>query len=159
MGARGTGRLAGELMGTVSGLRRVVRRRLRTALPGRQLPSAQVELMLLVEARPGIGVSAAAQALGLAGNSVSTLVNALVDAGLLRRETDPIDRRAARLHLTAKARQRIARRRDARADLVGRAIEELSPADQQAISDALPALRRLLDTVREMDAEDDEEGT
>jgi DNA-binding MarR family transcriptional regulator len=136
-------------MSTVAGLRRVVRRRLARTLPGPQLPTAQVELLLVVEGEPGIGVAAAARHLGLAGNSVSALVNPLVDAGLVSRETDPTDRRAVRLHLTPGARARLTRYRSARADLVGRALDSLDPADRRAVANALPALRRLLDTLRE----------
>lgn len=137
------------MMSTVAGLRRVVRRRLARTLPEPQLPTAQVELLLVVEGEPGIGVAAAARALGLAGNSVSALVNPLVDAGLVRREIDPTDRRAVRLHLTGGARSRLSRYRSARAELVGKALDGLDPADRRAIADALPALRRLLDVLRE----------
>ena len=65
---------------------------------------AQLELLQLVEAEPGVGVAAAARSLHLAGNSVSTLVNQLVEADLLQRAVDPDDRRAARLHLTGRPR-------------------------------------------------------
>lgn len=140
--------LAGDLMTTIAGLRRVVRRRLRQEQSEPRLPVAQIELMLAVEAEPGIGVAAAARALGLADNSVSTLVNPLVAAGLLRREVDPADRRAARLHLTGQARDRIARWRSARAELVAGALDGLPTADREALADALPALHLLLETLR-----------
>ncbi|WP_239028516.1 MarR family winged helix-turn-helix transcriptional regulator [Pseudonocardia acidicola] len=136
-------------MAVVLGLRRVVRRRLRADLPGPRLRGAQVELLQLVEAEPGIGVAAAARSLHLAGNSVSTLVNQLVDAGLLRRETDPADRRAARLELTDTAAARLARWREARSRMVGDALRRL-PADEVAtVAAALPALRKLLDELAE----------
>src|SRR5947199_4929761 len=75
---RGDVSTADELMGLAAGLRRVVRRRLRAELPGPALRGAQVELLQLVEAEPGVGVAAAARSLHLAGNTVSTLVNQLV---------------------------------------------------------------------------------
>jgi DNA-binding MarR family transcriptional regulator len=140
---------AAELMDTVAGLRRVVRRRLARTLPGPQLPTAQVELLLAVEAEPGVGIAGAARALGLADNSVSALLQPLVEAGLVRRETDPTDRRAARLHLTPSARARLARWRSARADLVGNALDGLGPTDRKAVTGALPALRRLLEILRD----------
>ena len=95
---------ADELMGLVQGLRRVVRRRLRAELPGPALRGAQVELLQLVEEEPGVGVAAAARSLHLAGNTVSTLVNQLVAAGMVQRTVNPADRRAARLTLTDVAR-------------------------------------------------------
>jgi DNA-binding MarR family transcriptional regulator len=79
----------------------------------------------------------------LAGNSVSALVNQLVDGGHLRRETDPADRRAARLELTPQAAARLAFWRPARARLVAGGLAQLSGADRDALTRALPALRRL----------------
>jgi DNA-binding MarR family transcriptional regulator len=108
-----------------------------------------VELLLVVEEEPGIGIAAAARVLHLADNSVSGLVNVLVDAGLLARETDRADRRAARLFLTPAGRAKLAGWRSARAELVGRALERLAAADQEAVAGALPALRRLLEELRE----------
>jgi DNA-binding MarR family transcriptional regulator len=139
--------VAGELMTITAGIRRRVRRRLQPSLPRQPLRAAQVDLLIVVEAEPGIGVAAAARALHLADNSVSALVNSLVAGELLRRETDPADRRAARLYLTPVARSRLARYRETRAGLVGQALDRVGPADREAIERALPALRRLLDAL------------
>ena len=136
-------------MTLAAGLRRVVRRRLGTSLGLRSLPEAQRDLLFVVKQRPGIGVAAAAAELGLAGNSVSTLVNALVEADLLRRETDPDDRRAVRLTLTDAARRRVDTWRAARATLLGEALDRAGPDDWRAIEAALPAIRRLLADLRE----------
>ncbi|HEY2205644.1 MAG TPA: MarR family transcriptional regulator [Pseudonocardia sp.] len=132
-------------MAVTTALRRVVRRRLRGSLPHPPLRGAQLELLQLVEAEPGTGVAAAARALHLAGNSVSTLVNQLVTAGLLRRTVDPADRRAARLELTDAALSRLAHWRRARGELIGTALNRLPEADRTAVAAALPALRRLVD--------------
>lgn len=140
---------AGELTWVLAALRRVTRRRLRAALPGPHLNGAQLELLRIVEAEPGIGVAAAARALHLAGNSVSTQVNQLVTAGLLHRKVDSADRRAARLELTEAARSRLVAWRTARGELLGAALDRLPAADRAAVSAALPALRRLLGEVEE----------
>lgn len=143
MGSDGV-RLGGDLMDVTMAMRRLVRRRLRGVTPPPDLRPAQVELMLVVDRNPGVSVAAAARELRLADNTVSTLVNQLIRAGMLRRETDPDDRRAARLELTAAARRRIADWRDRRAHLVGARLDELPDEDQASIAAALPALRRLL---------------
>ena len=132
-----------ELMRVTASMRRFARRSIASSLGYPPLPEAQRELLLVVSTCPGIGVAAAAAELGLAGNSVSTLVNALVEAGLLRRETDPADRRAARLMLTEAASERLRRWREARGELLGTALDQTEPADRSAIEAALPALRRL----------------
>ena len=135
---------ADELMGLAAGLRRVVRQRLRAQLPGPALRGAQLELLQLVEAEPGVGVAAAARSLHLAGNTVSTLVNQLAAAGMVHRAVDPADRRAARLSLTDAARSRLGRWRSARGVLVGDALARLSTADVDALEAALPALKNLV---------------
>ncbi|MGJ5749301.1 DNA-binding MarR family transcriptional regulator [Streptomyces puniciscabiei] len=132
-----------ELADALVRIQRLIRRRLRGELNGPRLRGAEVELLRLVESRPGIGVSDAAKALHLAGNSVSTLVNQLVRGGHLLRETDPADRRAARLRLTAPAEERLGDWRRRRAELVGLHVSRLDDTDREALRAALPALRRL----------------
>ncbi|WP_449224298.1 MarR family winged helix-turn-helix transcriptional regulator [Amycolatopsis pigmentata] len=139
--------LAENLMTRTAGLRRVIRRTVRATVAGEPLRGAQVELLRTVEMRPGIGVAAAARALHMAGNSVSTLVNQLVDAGLLERRVDPDDRRAARLELTETAKARLANWRRARTELVSRALDLLSEEDVRALEAAVPALDRLLEAL------------
>jgi DNA-binding MarR family transcriptional regulator len=142
-----------ELIRLVAGMRRVSRRRLAASLNLSPLPEAQRELLFVVEGNPGIGVAAAAAELGLAGNSVSTLVNTLVEAGLLRRDPDPADRRAVRLTLTEAARQRLKAWRTARLRLLERALAAGEPGDRDAIEAALPALRRVLQHLRDQEGE------
>ncbi|TWV33912.1 MarR family transcriptional regulator [Streptomyces misionensis] len=138
-----------ELTDALVGIQRLIRRRLRGGLAGPRLRGAEVELLRLVESRPGIGVSEAARELHLASNSVSTLVNQLVRDGYLVRETDPADRRAARLRLTGAAEKRLEDWHRRRADLVGRQLNRLDEADREALHAALPALRRLAGHLRE----------
>ena len=142
--------LAEHLMANVAGLRRLVRRRVRTRLP-RLVPlrGAQVELLRVVEDEPGIGVAAAARALHLAGNSVSTLVNQLVEAGMLTRSVDEADRRAVRLRLTPAARERLRVWRETRTEVVASTLATLSEKDKKALADALPAMHRLLTAFQE----------
>jgi len=130
-----------EFSALLVGIQRLIRRRLRSGLEGPRLRGAQVELLRLVHDTPGLRVSDAAEELFLAGNSVSTLVNQLVGQGLLRRETDPADRRAALLYATDEAARRLADWRARRTALVGEVLAEL-PADQRAaLTEAMPALR------------------
>jgi DNA-binding MarR family transcriptional regulator len=141
--------LAERLLGTVQGIRRVVRRRVRADVPGFPLPGAQVEVLRVVADHPGVGVAAAARELNLATNSVSTLVNQLVEAGLLHRGPDPGDRRATRLEVTAEAAARMATWRRARTGLVADALTGLSEEDITVIEQALPALEKLMGILKE----------
>ncbi|MFI5977633.1 MarR family winged helix-turn-helix transcriptional regulator [Streptomyces sp. NPDC051452] len=138
-----------ELADALVRIQRLIRRRLRGGLTGPRLRGAEVELLRLVESRPGIGISEAARELHLAGNSVSTLVNQLARDGYLLRETDPADRRAARLLLTDAAVGRLADWQRRRAELFGRHVARLDDTDREALRAALPALRRLALTLHE----------
>ncbi|MFD5164329.1 MarR family transcriptional regulator [Streptomyces hawaiiensis] len=142
-----------ELADAVVGVQRLIRRRLRREMPDPRLRGAEVDLLRLVLARPGIGISEAAKDLALAANSVSTLVNQLVGAGYLVRETDPADRRAARLLPAPAAETRLREWRRRRAELVRRHVSRLDEPDREALHAAIPALRKLADTLHE-EAED-----
>ncbi|MFE2989667.1 MarR family winged helix-turn-helix transcriptional regulator [Streptomyces sp. NPDC059262] len=141
--------LADSFADVLAAVQRLSRRRLRHGLSAPPLRGAQVELLRLVVDRPGIGVSAAARDLRLAGNSVSTLVNQLVKAGLLRRETDPSDRRSALLYATPAAAARLSDWQVRRGTLMREQLAVLDPADRAALAAALPALRKLADNLHE----------
>jgi len=136
-------RAAAELIATISIVRRTARRTVRLAWRQDPLPPAQSELLRLAAERPGITVADAAQELRLAPNTVSTLVGRLTAAGLLSRVKGAADGRMALLTVTDKARQRVAEFRDLRAELAGRALAQLSDADQRALAAAVPAMLRL----------------
>jgi DNA-binding MarR family transcriptional regulator len=136
--------LAADLAAAWGGARRRLRRGARAVVGGEPLTGAQVELLRLVEAQPGIGVGEAAGALHVAPNTVSTLVGRLAGQGLLARRPDPDDRRAARLELTDAAKDRIRRFRDERDRLLAAALAELDADDVGTLRASLPALERLL---------------
>lgn len=144
-----TTELSDALTDVLAGIQRLIRRRLRRGLAGPRLRGAQIELLALVAARPGIRVSVAAKELYLAGNSVSTLVNQLTTGGLLTRETDPDDRRSARLVPTEEGAARLADWRARRSELVRQQVAGLSDDDQAALRAALPALRTLAQRLHE----------
>ncbi|MEU6664374.1 MarR family transcriptional regulator [Streptomyces sp. NPDC046821] len=140
---------ADALADTLAAVQRLTRRRLRHGLSAPLLRGAQVELLRLVGDRPGMRVSEAARELHLAGNSVSTLVNQLVKAGYLRRETDPTDRRSALLYATPAALARLHDWQVRRGALMREQLAALDPADRAALAAALPALRKLADNLHE----------
>ncbi|MGW1074444.1 MarR family winged helix-turn-helix transcriptional regulator [Streptomyces sp. NPDC002537] len=140
--------LSDELAGVLTGIQRLARRRIWAGLSTPRLRGAQAELLRVVTEHPGIGVSAAAKELYLAANSVSTLVNQLARAGLLRRAADPRDGRVAMLFPTPACRERL-RDLDARRGALFRTrVGALTPEDRAALTAALPALRRLAESFR-----------
>jgi DNA-binding MarR family transcriptional regulator len=135
--------VAQELAQTLGRLRRAVRHRTRQEWGTSPLPEAQLELLRLVRARPGLRPRQAAEALGVLPNTVSTLLKSLEAMGLLERQRDGDDARRVRMHLTAAAWARIADWQDRRHAVVAAALDTLAPADRDAIAGSLPALDRL----------------
>ena len=140
---------AGRLLEGLGAMRRQLRRSVGRPWPTTELTGSQIELVRLVRHVPGIPVSEAAERLGVAANTVSTLVRRLTDAGLLRKEADPADRRVGRLHVTAAARRRFEGWRDRRAEAVARALDRLDDDDRRVLEQAAPALDRLAAALQE----------
>jgi len=138
---------APELVRVVGRLWRAIRQRARQEWGTAPLPEAQLDVLRLVRARPGLRPQEAAEALGVVPNTVSTLLTALEAAGLLERRRDDADARAVRLQLTAAARARIASWQDRRQAVVTAALRSLTDADQDAVTRALPALSRLAEVL------------
>jgi DNA-binding MarR family transcriptional regulator len=147
----GSQALAAELLGAISGIRRIARRAVRSVWTEEPLPPAQSELLRLAAARPGITVAEAANELRLASNTVSTLVGRLAAAGLIGRGRAASDGRSVRLTVTGKAQRRIAEWRDLRAELAARALDRLTDSDRKALADAVPALLRFAAQLEEED--------
>jgi DNA-binding MarR family transcriptional regulator len=129
----------------ISRLQRGLRRSARATMPGPALPQSQVEVLRLLHREPGLRVHEVAEGLHLAPNTTSTLVQQLIRLGYVERRVDTRDRRAARLELTAAARDRVARWRDARAAVLHHLLGSLSPSDRELLQAAMPALDRLAD--------------
>ena len=131
------------------GIQRLIVRRSQQGEGDLRLRGAQIGLIRLVRAKPGIGVSAAAKELHLAGNSVSTLVNQLVAVGLLERTTAAEDRRAVHLTVTPAAVERLLDWDARRTDLVRNQVAALDQEDRAALAASVPALRRLAQGLHE----------
>jgi len=139
------GKDAPELTRVVTKLRRALRTSIRTDYSWESLPMAQVELLLALRDLPAIGLGDLASALRLAPSTVSGLVQRLVESGLVNRETDPGDRRATVIELSAAGREQLVDWERAHERRFGAALEALSAADRASISAAIPALNRLVD--------------
>jgi DNA-binding MarR family transcriptional regulator len=146
--ASGRGALAEELLAVIGLLRRHLRRVAGRPWPLSSLTASQTELLRLIHRAPETSVAEAATELGLVPNTVSTLVGQLTEQGLLRRVPDPRDRRVARLTLTDLARRQIDAWRDLRAALVTQVLDDLDPADLNALQAALPALTKIAERLR-----------
>jgi DNA-binding MarR family transcriptional regulator len=135
--------LATELAKVLSRVGRGLRYHTRAARESLDITHSEGDLLRLVDRRPGIRVNDAAAELGIASNSVSTLVHKLSRVGLLERAADPLDGRAACLRLTASAAEWVTQLGNAREQTIERALASLDEEDQQQLEAAIPAMKRL----------------
>ena len=134
---------ADALLSTFARIRRAGRRHSGRPAELGSLTSAQLELLRLVRRMPGVSVADAARELGLAANTVSTLVRELSEAALLIRHVSDVDRRMARLELAVGIRERIDAWRDRRVVALTAAIDGLGAADRERLLDAVPVLEHV----------------
>jgi DNA-binding MarR family transcriptional regulator len=132
-----------ELAAALGRLHRALRRRVRDVLAGPALPQSQVEILRLLLREPGLRAREIADNLGLASNTVSTLLQQLSRKGFVTREVDSRDRRSARLTLTDAAVTRMNSWSDMRSAVLGAGLESLPAADYECIIASLPALEKL----------------
>ncbi len=138
--AEPTAALLSKAFGRIS---RALRYRTRAAHQALGVTDSESELLRLLRRQPGLRVQDAASELGIASNSVSTLVKGLTRLNMVQRGADPLDGRAAQLRLTPLAEAWLKQVGSTREDAVARALNNLDSADQHAIEAATPALRRL----------------
>jgi DNA-binding MarR family transcriptional regulator len=104
---------------------------------------AQVELLQTLDEMAPARIGDLAERLHLASSTVSGLIAQMISAGLVRRQTNRADRRAAVVTLTSAGRARLAEWEHAHERRIGAAFDQLSTADREAVNLALPAVHRL----------------
>jgi len=80
--------------------------------------------------------------------SVTRVAACLEEHGLVRRETDPGDRRVARVSLTAKGRRTLQRMRTRKTAYLAKRLRTLDEHELELVREALPLLERLLEDER-----------
>jgi len=146
--------LVDALLPTLGAVRRTLRRVAGSAVSDDALSAAEREVVLLVGRRPGRPVSEVAQELGVAPNTVSTIVSRLVARGLVVRATDPGDRRVARLSLTPAAQESADAARVRRRQVLTAALHALDPAQVEQLRVGVAALAALAEQLERAGAPD-----
>jgi DNA-binding MarR family transcriptional regulator len=100
----------------------------------------QGRALLVVALVPGLRPTDLAGRLRIAPRSVTEVVDGLVDAGLLERTPDPLDRRAVLLSLTAQGHEQVAAIQASREQVAGTLFDPLPDEDRQE-------LRRILNRI------------
>jgi DNA-binding MarR family transcriptional regulator len=122
-------------------------RRLRHAQAGRLAPlgltpAQERALRMITRSGEPLRMTELADKLGVVPRSVTTVVDALEAAGLVRREIDPGNRRAIRLHLTDRGVAVREELRDARRQAAEDLFAPLSDAERATLGELLTKLDR-----------------
>lgn len=109
--------------------------------PGLSLTSAAT-LATLEQSGPWRLTALAARE-GVTQPAMTQLVGRLQDAGLVSRGADPDDGRAVQVEITDQGQALIRERRAIRAERLSVLLARLSPAEQDSLAVAMPAIRAL----------------
>jgi len=120
-------------------------RRLRPTAAGAAagLTPTRISVLFTIARLGPIRLSELAEEEGLNPTMLSRVIADFAESGLVTRDCDPGDRRAALVQATAAGRKLCERMRGERNDVLGVALGALSEEDRYAIEQALPVLERL----------------
>jgi DNA-binding MarR family transcriptional regulator len=103
-------------------------------------PAQERALRMITRSEEPLRMTDLADHLGIVPRSVTTVIDSLEEAGLVRREVDPHNRRAIRLHLTERGLAVRDDMREARRRAAEDLFAPLSPADRVALGELLSQL-------------------
>ena len=134
-------RLANELRPVLL----LLNRQLRKELTPLGITAGQAALLHLIRTNPRIGVRELAAREGISPPAVTAHLDRLEAAGLVRRARSTADRRRVVLEVTAKGLRILRSARERRTAWLAARLKRLTPAELDAVEDALAPLRRLLE--------------
>jgi DNA-binding MarR family transcriptional regulator len=126
-------------------------RRLNSLARGSGLTPSQLSALGVITRQGPLRLSELAEIESVNPTMLSRVVAALDEAGLVRRRTDPDDRRAGLLEVTATGRRTHDRLRAERGRVLSAGLERLQPEDVDALEAALPALEALIEALGRRD--------
>jgi DNA-binding MarR family transcriptional regulator len=118
-------------------------RRLRREDDASGLPAPQLSAMSVIVFGGPITLGALASAEQVRPPTITKLVAALEEQGLVERETDPRDRRVMRVKATARGTRLLHDGRRRRVASLATSLGELAAADRAALARAIPILEKV----------------
>jgi DNA-binding MarR family transcriptional regulator len=108
------------------------------------LPPLQTSVLVTLEEHEPLRLSELARREAVTPPTMSRVLAALDDAGLLVRTPDPQDARSALVELSAEGRAMIEQLRTERTAVLAERLERLAPEHREALAAAVPALEALV---------------
>jgi DNA-binding MarR family transcriptional regulator len=121
-------------------MRRLRRAQAERLAPLGLTPAQERALRVITRSEEPLRMTELADQLGIVPRSVTTVVDALEQAGLVRREIDPHNRRAIRLHLTDRGLAVRDDMREARRRAAEDLFAPLTAGDREALGELLEQL-------------------
>jgi DNA-binding MarR family transcriptional regulator len=118
-------------------------RRLRPTLAGSNLTPIQTSVLFTIVRYGPLGLGEVAEIESVNPTMLSRITAQLCDAGLIRREADPGDRRAAFVKATAAGRRMRERIHRERTEALSAHVDKLDERERKALWKALPVLEAL----------------
>lgn len=118
-------------------------RQLRPTVAGSGLTPSQISVLFTVVRRGPLGLSELAEIETINPTMLSRITAELCERGLITRQSDQGDKRAARVHATARGRRIRERIQSERARALAIHVGELSESERAALWAALPVLEQL----------------
>lgn len=139
----------------ISPLKRTLLRAARQADGLPDIPDAQIEVLRALPAGSALSPGELAARLQLKPSTISNLLGAMADAGLITRTPAEHDRRSSEVRASARALE-LLRRFDQTSDaILGKALALIDPVELAALAAALPALERLQGALEQVSAAGD----
>jgi DNA-binding MarR family transcriptional regulator len=118
-------------------------RRLRQQAPEALSPS-QLSVLSTLESQGPLTPTELAAAERVKPPTITRVVDILEDAGLVRRKSDPGDRRSSRVELTARGRELIERDRRRKTAYLAKQIAKLPEEEVRALNRAVELIERMV---------------
>lgn len=116
------------------------------------LTPSQYAVLLLLDSREGSRLTTVSDCLLLARSTITRIVDQLESTGLVRRESDPDDRRAQRVILTGEGEARCKAAQESHDRSVQRRLMTLDPGEHEQLLSLLVKLRQSLRDCLDADA-------
>lgn len=138
-----TTNLGVDLLAAVARLNRLTNQRSRPPLPW-----AQARLLSTIEDCGQARISDLAALDNCSQPTMTTQVRRLEDAGLVTRTVDPADARAVLIRITEKGVRTLEQVRVDRAGVINPLLDQLDPADREALRAAVDVFGRILENAK-----------
>ena len=111
------------------------------------IPLSHVQVLSMLNETGSMSVSEISRRLGIAKPNITPLVDRLIDAGLVDRQRDTVDRRVVNVVIQPAGQEKLTTIRSTIVDQVLEWSQTISPDDFQELADALATITRVLTTV------------